>query len=376
MDSKNIPQYSKKLHKKNENQCKIKHIKLNNSVFETQSLKLTFEKQNFQKDLGKCSCQVIRSAGLWSLGLNQVENSIHLAYIELILNAKSFILIQNQYFISSLANGPVKNLIAEALVLRIKNAALTKTPFKVMIYLPLIVDNAGAINQNDLLQRIQMWNYKTISNGISSLYGKLKADINIKDPSKYISFYGLRTHAKINNIPYTEEIYVHAKIMIIDDEIAVIGSANINDRSLLGSRDSEICVIIEDNEKVDGVFSGKNRKSSKFAKDFRMNLFKEHFDLDENTMNDPLDEDFLNIVKENCKKNTEIYREIFRCYPDDNVKALKDLDNFMKLKKLEDYDKLIKGIKGQIVEYPLEFMKFDENKKDNFSDLYPDLALV
>ena len=32
--------------------------------------------------------------------------------------------------------------------------------------------------------------------------------------------------------------------MIIDDEIALVGSANINDRSLLGSRDSEIAVII------------------------------------------------------------------------------------------------------------------------------------
>ncbi|CAL5390539.1 unnamed protein product [Camellia sinensis] len=36
--------------------------------------------------------------------------------------------------------------------------------------------------------------------------------------------------------------YVHSKIMIIDDciSISLIGSANINDRSLLGSRDSEV----------------------------------------------------------------------------------------------------------------------------------------
>ena len=36
------------------------------------------------------------------------------------------------------------------------------------------------------------------------------------------------------------QIYVHSKLMIIDDRIVVIGSANINDRSLLGSRDSEV----------------------------------------------------------------------------------------------------------------------------------------
>ena len=32
--------------------------------------------------------------------------------------------------------------------------------------------------------------------------------------------------------------------MIIDDNIAIIGSANINDRSLIGNRDSEIAVFI------------------------------------------------------------------------------------------------------------------------------------
>lgn len=32
--------------------------------------------------------------------------------------------------------------------------------------------------------------------------------------------------------------------MIVDDEIALIGSANINDRSLLGKRDSELAIIV------------------------------------------------------------------------------------------------------------------------------------
>lgn len=37
-------------------------------------------------------------------------------------------------------------------------------------------------------------------------------------------------------------IYVHSKLMIVDDEYVVVGSANINQRSLDGSRDSEICI--------------------------------------------------------------------------------------------------------------------------------------
>ena len=39
------------------------------------------------------------------------------------------------------------------------------------------------------------------------------------------------------------QVYVHSKIMIIDDRAALIGSANINDRSLLGSRDSEVNIL-------------------------------------------------------------------------------------------------------------------------------------
>ena len=37
-------------------------------------------------------------------------------------------------------------------------------------------------------------------------------------------------------------IYVHSKGMIVDDEYVIIGSANINQRSMDGSRDTEIAM--------------------------------------------------------------------------------------------------------------------------------------
>lgn len=37
-------------------------------------------------------------------------------------------------------------------------------------------------------------------------------------------------------------IYVHAKGMIVDDEYVILGSANINQRSMAGSRDTEIAM--------------------------------------------------------------------------------------------------------------------------------------
>ena len=62
--------------------------------------------------------------------------------------------------------------------------------------------------------------------------------------------FSLRTHDLVEKVPVTEIIYIHSKIMIIDDQIALIGSANINDRSLKGSRDSELAVVIEDEKAV------------------------------------------------------------------------------------------------------------------------------
>lgn len=80
--------------------------------------------------------------------------------------------------------------------------------------------------------------------GKDGILNRLKA-AGIEDPSEYISFYGLRTHCILNDEPITELIYVHSKLMIVDDKIVICGSANINDRSLIGKRDSEIAVIIE-----------------------------------------------------------------------------------------------------------------------------------
>ena len=62
--------------------------------------------------------------------------------------------------------------------------------------------------------------------------------------------------------------------MIIDDRIAICGSANINDRSLLGQRDSEFCIVINDCEEEDGVFNGQNVRVGKFCSSWRRRLFE------------------------------------------------------------------------------------------------------
>jgi phospholipase D1/2 len=48
-----------------------------------------------------CKVQVLRSVSEWGYGLKMVEKSIYEAYIHFISNAKHFIYIENQFFISS-----------------------------------------------------------------------------------------------------------------------------------------------------------------------------------------------------------------------------------------------------------------------------------
>jgi phospholipase D1/2 len=61
--------------------------------------------------------------------------------------------------------------------------------------------------------------------------------------------------------------------MIVDDEFAILGSANINDRSLLGNRDSEIAVLVEDKDKIVSKMDGKEVKVSKSVHNLRTNLY-------------------------------------------------------------------------------------------------------
>ena len=62
---------------------------------------------------------------------------------------------------------------------------------------------------------------------------------------KYISIASFHKWEQKDNELYHSPIYVHSKLMIVDDEKCIIGSANINDRSMLGERDSETAVLVK-----------------------------------------------------------------------------------------------------------------------------------
>ncbi len=105
------------------------------------------------------------------------------------------------------------------------------------------IGNPGDIadpGSSAILRALLHYERLTIGKAENSLLGRLeKEGIN---PADYLMVLGLRTHGLIHNRPVTEMIYVHSKIIIVDDIYALIGSANINDRSMVGYRDSELAV--------------------------------------------------------------------------------------------------------------------------------------
>lgn len=64
-------------------------------------------------------------------------------------------------------------------------------------------------------------------------------------------------------------VYVHSKLMIVDDEQVILGSANFNEQSLNGNRDSECCVALWPDESV-------RRAAGAEMTEFRKELWSEH----------------------------------------------------------------------------------------------------
>lgn len=57
-------------------------------------------------------------------------------------------------------------------------------------------------------------------------------------------------------------------------DVFLSGSANINDRSMLGKRDSEVAVIVEDSEKVPSVMDGREYEAGAYALQLRLECFR------------------------------------------------------------------------------------------------------
>ncbi|ORX40300.1 hypothetical protein BD324DRAFT_641172 [Kockovaella imperatae] len=233
---------------------------------------------------GTCEVQICRSVGPWSMGtLTKIEHSIQNAYCKSIQLSEHFVYIENQFFITStVVDGiQIHNGIGDALVERIIRAHKEKTTWRACIVIPLLpgytypLDSAEASSVRMILE----CQNRTIARGAGSIFSRLRKE-GI-DPDEYITFFSLRTWSKFKSgVLTTEQVYIHGKTMIVDDRLVLCGSANINERSQRGDRDSELVAVIRDTDMIDSKMAGKPYKVGRFSHTLRMRLMREHVGID------------------------------------------------------------------------------------------------
>ncbi|KAH9002804.1 phospholipase D [Lactarius hatsudake] len=243
---------------------------------------------------GTCELQICRSAGPWSLGTpDKVECSIQNAYLKAIQLSEHFVYIENQFFITSttVEDVAIENKIGDAIVHRIIRAHREGTKWRCCIVIPLLpgfpfpVDHTDASSASLIVRIILECQNRTIGRGPNSIFSRLRKE-GI-DPDDHISLFSLRSWAKLRgDVLTTELVYIHGKVCIVDDRLAIIGSANINERSQRGDRDSELAAVIRDTDLIDGKMAGKPFKVGRFSHTLRVRLMREHIGIDVDALDD------------------------------------------------------------------------------------------
>jgi phospholipase D1/2 len=233
---------------------------------------------------GTCEVQILRSASDWSLGLTEVEHSIMTAYCKMIEESEHFVYMENQFFITSCEtmNTKIVNKIGDAIVERAIRADQNNENWRCVIIIPLMPGFQNTVDEPEgtSVRLIMQCQFRSICRGDGSIFGRLRTQ-GI-DPEEYVQFFSLRTWGKIGpkKMLVTEQLYIHAKVIIVDDRIALIGSANINERSMLGVRDSECAAVVRDTDMLWSIMGGEPYLVGRFAHTLRMRLMREHLGLD------------------------------------------------------------------------------------------------
>ncbi|CAF0825220.1 unnamed protein product [Brachionus calyciflorus] len=357
------------------NQCKREKVRQNDSYpfLLPKSYQEPFNydyTEWFKEQFYKCEVQMTRSLDAWSGGISETEFSILNSYCDLIQKSEHYIYIENQFFVTTtdpVRDTDVKNMIGGELVERIMRAFRDKKKFRVYVVLPLLpgFDNPNAI------QAVQYYNLRSIINGDFSIYKALK-NRGVPDPFEYITFYGMRNWSVLMGKLVQEIIYVHSKLMIVDDKYVICGSANVNDRSMLGKRDSEIAAVVKDEELFQSVLDGQKVLVGKYANSLRKKIFKLHLGIYFNNPNkidvqDCVCDEFYNYFRSVSKTNTEVYDEVFKCLPSDNITDFQILASYGEKSCLSKVDppagkkELDEKVNGFIVDFPLKFLCKEKN---------------
>ncbi|EOI3549582.1 phospholipase D-like domain-containing protein [Cronobacter dublinensis] len=312
---------------------------------------------------------------------DDILRSIHL----LISKAEHYIYIENQFFVSDFNKSSVaenvplspvakninpsisawatrllpddetpQNPVAEWLGDRIKRAILSHMKQAFHLYIMLPVHPEGRLDDPAVVAQIHLTRQSLIF-GSHSLLNRIRRSLWVRQQleaqgiprkewwrkaaeleaqcgmafthipleacNEYVTLLNLRDHAELNGTAVTEQIYVHSKLMIVDDRYVLVGSANINDRSLSGERDSELAVMISDTEHgftdLDG--SGTAVPFRKFARDLRQKAWRKWMGSAAAECAEVLDKPALKTgwekIQEIAKENARVYEKIFEFIP-------------------------------------------------------------
>jgi phospholipase D1/2 len=362
---------------------------------------------------GTCTVQIARSIGPKSgSGSLVVERGIEEMYVKLITEAKSYIHIEQQFFTSLRKDGNADlNKVVPAICDRLDKAILEGDPFRVYIVIPQYPEGVlspkgfwNAINiwpakESWRVQELMHWQYQTIIRGKNkeekigkdSLYGRAMKSVRTrnKDPNmtddacmavldRYIKFFNLVRCEVINRAgpPPTatlsySQIYVHAKAMIVDDLYVVIGTANINDRGMLGDRDTEIAALIVDTDREDSKMAGQPFQARKFARKLRMNLWKEHLGLPESPetetlLADPLSEQLHDHIKDVATANTALLKRMFPGFPRDEFLTLGQQRKGEEGPPVDEAER--EKLRGHLTLFPLHWLEDEDLETTGLPD--------
>ena len=270
------------------------------------------EKGSFESSKESWNVQLFRSIDSYSATIDGIDASIQESYINAIRCAKRFLYVENQYFLGSCqhwdtnTNAGCENLIPFEIANKICSKIRKKKQFNAYILIPMYPEG---IPEDGAIQEILYWQNRTqammnkmVWKAIEEVYGDKPNKPVVTD---YLNFYCLGnrespegSEAHVGNpedmaAPTEKDlllhktrrfsVYVHSKMMIVDDAYVIIGSANINERSLSGYRDSEIAM---------GAYQPSYQISKKGGArgevhKFRMSLWSEHLNLTEKLLVDP-----------------------------------------------------------------------------------------
>ncbi|KAI7745918.1 hypothetical protein M8C21_005546 [Ambrosia artemisiifolia] len=208
------------------------------------------------------------------------------------------------------------NLIPMELALKIVSKIRAGERFAVYVVIPMWPEG---VPSSATVQEILYWQSQTMEAMYTVIAREIKDMQLDAHPQDYLNFYCLGNREELppemSQAPADDKvsesqkfnrfmIYVHAKGMIVDDEYVIVGSANINQRSLAGSKDTEIAMGAYQPHHS---WAAKKRHPHGQIYGYRMSLWAEHLGMLEECYKDAESLECVKKVNKVAEKNWELF---------------------------------------------------------------------